>query len=123
MKRHRIIIPKAFLKESLLKLHASHQGTEKTKLRGRTAVYRKDLNNDSDNITKTCSVCQELQNKQAEEPLMPTEIAPRPWHTEATDLFYLDESEYVLVADYYSKFTFVRKIRKERAPAIQWLSY
>ena len=39
MKRHRVIIPKALQKEVLSKLHGSHQGTEKTKLRARTAVY------------------------------------------------------------------------------------
>ena len=41
---------------------------------------------------------------------MPTEIPPRPWHTVGSDLFYLDGSEYLLVANYYSKFTFSRKI-------------
>ena len=110
MKRHRIIIPKTLQNEILLKLHASHQGTEKTKLRARSAVYWRDLNRDIDNVTKSCSICQELQSKQAKEPLMPTEIPPRPWHTVGSDLFYLDGSEYLLVADYYSKFTFARKI-------------
>ena len=110
MKQHRIIIPKALQNEILLKLHASHQGTEKTKLRARSAVYWRDLNRDIDNVTKSCSICQELQSKQAKEPLMPTEIPPRPWHTVGSDLFYLDGSEYLLVANYYSKFTFSGKI-------------
>ena len=43
-KRHRIIIPKALQNEILLKLHALHQGTKKTKLRVRSAVYWRDLN-------------------------------------------------------------------------------
>ena len=110
MKRHRIIIPKALQNVILLKLHASHQGTEKTKLRARSAFYWRDLNRDIDNVTKSCSICQEPQSKQAKEPLMPTEIPPRPWHTVSSDLFYLDGSKYLLVADYYSKFTFARKI-------------
>ena len=110
MKRHRIIIPKALQNVILLKLHASHQGTEKTKLLARSAFYWRDLNRDIDNVTKSCSICQEPQSKQAKEPLMPTEIPPRPWHTVGSDLFYLDGSEYLLVADYYSKFTFAGKI-------------
>ena len=80
MKQHRIIIPKALQNEILLKLHASHQGTEKTKLRARSAFYWRDLNRDIDNVTKSCSICQELQSKQAKEPLMPTEIPPHPVH-------------------------------------------
>ena len=42
MKRHRILIPKALQNVILLKLHASHQGTEKTKLRARSAFYWRD---------------------------------------------------------------------------------
>ena len=43
---------------------------------------------------------------------MQTEVPPRPWHTIGTDLFYLDEDEYLLIADYYTKYPFVRKIPK-----------
>ena len=68
------------------------------------------MNKDIDRITKACSVSQELQSKQPKEPMSPKEIPPRPWHTVGTDLFYLDGSEYLLIADYYSKFPIVRKI-------------
>jgi transposase InsO family protein len=113
MKGHRIIIPKAIQSETLVKLHASHQGTEKTKLRARSAVYWRDLNKDIDEITKSCEICQELQKSQQKEPLIQTEVPPRPWHTIATDLFYLNGEEYLLIADYYSKFPFVRKLPKQ----------
>ena len=113
MKGHRIIIPKEMQPEILLKLHASHQGTEKTKLRARTSVYWRDLNKDIDNLTKSCEICQELQKSQQKQPLIQTEVPPRAWHTVATDLFYLDGDEYLLMADYYSKYTFVRKLPKQ----------
>jgi len=41
-----------------------------------------------------------------------TEVLPRPWHTIGTDLLYLDNDEYLLIADYYTKYPFVRKIPK-----------
>ena len=62
-----------------------------------------------DEITRACDVCQEFQRKQPREPLIPSDIPLRPWHTIATDLFYYKD-EYLLIADYFSKFRFVRKI-------------
>lgn len=61
-------------------------------------------------MTKSCSICQELQPKQAREPLIQTEVPPRPWHTVGTDIFNLDDVEFLLIADYYTKYIFVRKI-------------
>lgn len=110
IKGSRIIIPKVLQSRILSSLHEPHQGTEKTKLRARTCVYWNNINKDIDNITKSCSICQESQNSQAKEPLMQSEIPPRAWHTVGTDLFYLDQDEYLLISDYYSKYPFVRKI-------------
>ena len=58
----------------------------------------------------TCSTCQELHPSQQKEPLILTEVPPRAWHTIGTDLFTLEGSEYLVVADYYSKYPFVRQI-------------
>ena len=66
-------------------------------------------------MTKSCKVCQELKPNQPREPLLQTEVPPRPWHTIGTDLFYLDEDEYLLIADYYTKYPFVRKITKAQS--------
>ena len=66
-------------------------------------------------MTKSCKVCQELKPNQPREPLLQTEVPPRPWHTIGTDLFYLDEDEYLLIADYYTKYPFVRKIPKTQS--------
>ena len=109
MKRHRIILPQVLQGDILAKLHASHQGTEKTKVRARTSVFWKHLNQ---YMTKSCQVCQELKPNQPREPLLQTEVPPRPWHSIGTDLFYLDEDEYLPTADYYTKYPFVRKITK-----------
>ena len=111
-KGHRIVVPQALQGEILSKLHASHQGVEKTKLRARTSVFWRNLNIDIEEMTKSCTICQELQPKQAREPLIQTEVPPRPWHTVGTDIFYLDDDEFLLIADYYTKYPFVRKIPK-----------
>ena len=108
-KGQRIIIPATIQHDVLSRLHASHQGAEKTKLRARSSVFWVNLNKDIDELTRACDVCQEFQRKQPREPLIPSDIPPRPWHTIATDLFYY-EDEYLLIADYFSKFQFVQKV-------------
>ena len=72
MKAHRIIIPATLQKEILTKLHAPHQGTERTKLRARTSVYWRGLYKDIEETTKTCSTSEELQHNQQKEPLITT---------------------------------------------------
>ena len=114
-KGSRLIIPKAMQSEIMKKLHAAHQGAEKTKLRARSCVFWMNLNNDIDNITKSCGICQKYMSSQTKEPLIQTEVPPRPWHTIGTDLFFLNGDEYLLVSDYYSKYSFVRKIPKSQS--------
>jgi transposase InsO family protein len=113
MKGKRILIPTTLQVEILGKLHAAHQGEEKTKLRARTSIrlLAKDERRYRQN-NQICRTCQEFQPTQTRQALIPTEVPPRPWHTIATDLFYLDNTEYLLVSDYYSKYPFVSKIPK-----------
>lgn len=40
----------------------------------------------------------------------PHDIPQRPWQVLGTDLFYFDSCKYLILADYYLKFFFVRKI-------------
>ena len=114
MKRHQIIIPQVLQGDILAKLHASHQGTEKSKLRARTSAFWKNLRKDIEEMTKSCKVCQELKPNKPREPLLQTELPPRPWHT---TLFCLDEDEYLLIADYYGPSTRLSgKYQRARAP-------
>ena len=66
-------------------------------------------------MTKSCKVCQERKPNQPRGPLLQTEVPPRPWHTKGTNLFYLDEDEHLLIADYYTKYPFVSKIPKTQS--------
>lgn len=110
MKAHRIIIPVSLQEKFLMKLHSLHLGTDKTKLRARSSVYWRGLYKDIEETTEACSTCEELYSSQQKEPLISTEVPPRVWHTIGADLFTLHGSEYLVIADYYSKYPFVRKI-------------
>ena len=52
---------------------------------------------------------------QTKEPLIQTEVPPRSWHTIGTNLCFLNGDEYLLVSDYYSKYSFLRKIPKNQS--------
>ena len=61
-------------------------------------------------MTHSCTVCQEFHSKQSKEPLIPTELPRRAWHTMRTDIFFFDDDEYLIIAEYYSKYPFVRRL-------------
>ena len=50
-----------------------------------------------------------VNNKQ-KQPLLQKGIPPYPWHTLSADFFELDGKEYLLIADHYTKFSFVRSM-------------
>ena len=117
-----IIIPKAIQPTILQQLHVVHREAEKTKNRALTAVYWYNLHNYIEEMTQQCPICQEHRASQIKEPLIPTAIPPRPWHTVGVDLFHLDEVEYLLIADNYAKFSFVRKLGLQTAFSVQLTS-
>ena len=55
----RIVIPKRERKEVLKRLHASHQGVERTKRRARQTVYWPGISSDIKNTVEVCYDCQE----------------------------------------------------------------
>ena len=110
VKRERVVIPASMTKEILEKLHAAHQGEEKMKKHARSAVFWNGINKDIDQTASHCTECQEAQPRQTREELEPTDIPSYAWHTVGADLFFLDNADYLIVADYYSKYPFVYKL-------------
>lgn len=106
----RIFIPKSMRGIILERIHTPHMGIEKSKLRARSCVYWYKMDEDIEDITRNCQICQEYQATQQKEPLNPHDIPRRPWQVVSSDLFFLDGINYVVIADNYSKFPFVRKI-------------
>ena len=55
-------------------------------------------------MIRSCSTCLEHQNQQSSEPMILHDIPATPWHKVATYLFSLWKKDYIIVADYTSKF-------------------
>lgn len=106
----RIIIPPNQQKDILTQLHTAHLGIEKTKLLASTSVYWLGINKAIDQAVSQCKTCQQHQKAQTPEPLTPHEIPTRPWSVVATDIFDFNHNQYLIIADYFSKFPIVRKL-------------
>ena len=110
MKGSRIIIPETQQTIILDQLNYSHQSLEKTCLQARDVVYWERNNPDIENMIKNCSICQENLPAQPNENLQPHDIPSRAWEFVGTDLFNCNNHEYLIIADYYSKFPIIQKM-------------
>ncbi|XP_029657086.1 uncharacterized protein K02A2.6-like [Octopus sinensis] len=114
----RIIIPKSIQKEILDKIHQGHLGMEKCKLRAKSAVYWVGMYKDIEKTVSTCHICQKYRNSQQKEEMISSDIPRRPWQTIGVDLFTEGQEWYLIMACYYSKFPFVRKVKDLTAKTI-----
>ena len=110
LKGTQILVPKSRHPDVLRQLHYAHQATEKCKLRAKSSVFWANINQDIEEMVKHCAPCQRNHSMNVKEPLMPHDIPQKPWHTLGSDLFFWNNSPYLLVSDYYSKFPLVRKL-------------
>ena len=106
----RVIVPESLRGNNLQQIHGGHFGIEKCKLRAKSCVYWPCIYKEIENLVNSCCVCQKYHNSQQKEPMIPTEIPLRPWQSLSADLFYVQQSWFLIVVDYYSKFPFVKKL-------------
>ncbi|XP_037782060.1 uncharacterized protein K02A2.6-like [Penaeus monodon] len=92
------------------RIHEGHQGITKCQLRAKDSVYWTSINKDIEEIVQQCPTCQETSRSQTKETLIPHELPTQPWKYVGTDLFHYGENDYLIVADYYSKFPIIRKM-------------
>ena len=110
LKGTRVIIPESMQSFILDRLHYGHLGIEKTRLRAKDSVYWININRDIETTVKSCRICQEHQPAQQHETLLPHEVPSRPWEVVGTDMFFFNDADWLIIADYYSKFPIVRKM-------------
>ena len=110
-KGDRVVIPSTLQPEILKHLHTGHIGTEKMQLRARSSVFWPGLTNDVKNITKSCEPCQKHAPKQRQEEILVHEpTATKPWSKLASDIFDIKGQSYIVIADYYSRFPYVKQL-------------
>ena len=62
-------------------------------------------------------MCQTFSRSQQRETLLPHEVPQGPWEKLGIDFFEFESTTYLLIADYYSRFPVIRKVRSTTANA------
>ena len=80
-------------------------------LHARSSVFWPGLTNDVKNITKSCEPCQKHAPKQRQEEILVHEpTATKPWSKLASDIFDIKGQSYIVIADYYSRFPYIKQL-------------
>jgi transposase InsO family protein len=103
-KANKVFVPPSMRNEMIERIHEGHLGMVKCKNRARQLLFWPGMNLDIERAVARCAHCLKYRNKQQKEPLKPHDIPEKPWQKVATDLFHWNNHDYLLVADYYSKF-------------------
>ena len=103
------MIPKSLQADIRQQLHKGHQGIGKTRALARESVYWIGINKDIEETCKLFSICQEFQELNKRESLMPHDIPSRPWQF-ITDLFDIGNRKFVLTVDRYSRYPLVEEL-------------
>lgn len=106
----RVLVPRERRKEALEALHLGHQGIVKCRERAKFSLWWPGISSDIKQKVEQCRKCAEFRPDRPE-PLLSSKFPSRPWEIIAMDLFKLKDSWYFLVADYYSRYPELYKIR------------
>ena len=75
----RIIVPSSLREEIKNTIHQGHLGMEKCKLRARSTVYWRNINQHIENFVRNCNKCLDYRNRQNPELVLNHEIPECPW--------------------------------------------
>ena len=105
LKNDKIVLPKTLHKKALSLVHQNHWGIQKTKQMIRKSFWWPKMNNDVEDLIKTCPFCQEVTPSSQFEPLNPIYMPSHPWeylYADICDPFPPGEKIFTII-DAYSR--------------------
>ena len=99
LKGTRIVIPSKARRDTLVALHSSHQGVERTKRRARQTVWWPGMNSDITTTVAACTSCQVHQPSQQKEPFAADPLPNRVFEVASADFFSHAGHTYLVYAD------------------------
>lgn len=88
----------------LKRLHSSHLGYESICRRARGTLFWIGMSADIKEMVKTCEQCEKRKPQNQREPVKQHKDGKGPWDKVGTDLFVIENRNYLLVIDYYTNF-------------------
>ncbi|CAB3981992.1 retrotransposon-like family member retr-1 [Paramuricea clavata] len=104
LKGDHIVVPLAMRKEMLQRIYHGHMGIKKLKRRARDALYLPLMSKQIAEMVSKCTVCLEHRKENIKEPMIPFRVPTIPWEVVPTDLFSFNNSDYLLIVDYLSRY-------------------
>lgn len=100
----KVIIPKKLRYKIMTKIHTGHVGASGCIQRARNIIFWPHMAKEIKDYISRCSTCNKFSNEQTKEPMIRDELPTRPWQKVASDIFTLNQENYIILADYYSNF-------------------
>ena len=109
----RCIIPRAFRPSILNQIHSSHLGSEGCLRRSRECLYWPNMNAEVKDYIQKCDICRTYDSSNPSETLQSHDVPGHPWHKIGTDLFTINDQNYLITVDYFSNFWEVDHLRQD----------
>ena len=96
---------------------------EKCKQRARSSLYWPGMDNQIEHLVSNCSTCLNHRNRQRRESMIRHPVPDAPWVKVATDLFTLNNRDYInrdyiILVDYYSRFIEIFRLRDTKSSSV-----
>lgn len=114
----RIIVPRKLRNEFLNLIHRAHQGVVACKKNAADTMYWPGISSEIEKLVLGCATCQEYSRSNPREPLNPHEVPEYPWLKVGIDFKNLGKDDFIVIADYFSKFVIVNKLSSKTATSV-----
>lgn len=115
---HKLVIPSSLRKYFLEKVHETHSGIEKCKLKARQSIYWPNINSDIESFVGHCHVCIKYSNNNAKLPMISHEVPSFSWECLSSDIFHYSGKDFLVILGHFTKWLEVLELKSKTASEI-----
>jgi hypothetical protein len=104
LRGERVVIPLSMRADMKRRIHLGHLGINSCLRRARDVVFWPGMTSEIRQYVESCTVCATVCDKQPAETLIMHDTCNRPWEKVGTDLFTIQDRNYLVTVDYCSHF-------------------